>query len=76
MLETIPLSELSIPVVSILVLLLIVKTFLKHLKEKDEKFSKIIENHINHSTVVNEKMIASNNNLFEVINRLINRLDN
>ena len=49
--------------------------FIKHINDKDEKFSKVIENHINHSIVANEKIVASHNQLADIIRRLADRLN-
>jgi len=72
--EAIPFAELGVGVASIAVILFIVKAFLSHLKAKDEKFTETVNNHINHSTAVNEQMVASNNKLGETLNRVLDKL--
>ncbi len=67
--ENLPLQEYGVAIVAVIAMVWIVRAFLKHLKEKDASFTTVIQNHINHSTAVQEKLTASNQKLIDVIER-------
>ena len=57
--EALPFAELGVSGVAIATIFWIVRAFLQHLTVKDEKFTAVVGNHIDHSTRANIKLARS-----------------
>ena len=69
-----PFLEYGVAVAAIGALVIVIRAFLKHLKCKDQQFTEVISNHLQHSTETHEKLIASNEKLSDAITRFENKL--
>ena len=70
-----PLAEYGIALGSIIALVFIVKQFLSHLKEKDEKFTNVISNHLTHATEAQAKLGSAIDKNTEATSKLVDRVD-
>ena len=62
-------------IVSIIVLLLVVREFLKFVKHQEDNFSEIIKNHLHSDTEAKNKLEQSNTGLTKMIEQLIRFLE-
>jgi len=79
--ESIPFAEYGIALSSIILLVIVIRIFIKHIEKKDDTFTDVINNHLSEAKEVNEKLVSSNNALSKsherlegAIERLVDRL--
>ena len=48
--DQLPLAEYGVAITAIAALAFTIRLFINHLKDKDDKFTSVISNHMNHST--------------------------
>ena len=73
--DQLPLAEYGVALGSVIALVFIVTKFLTHLKDKDEKFTLVISNHMNHATEASTKLANSIDRNTEATNKLVDKVD-
>jgi len=68
-------AQFGVAIVAIAAIVMIVKAFLKSIKEKDEQFTDVIKNHLQHDIESRSQLEKSHQRLADMIEQLIHWLD-
>ena len=73
--ENLPIAEYGVAIASMLVLGFVVRLFVSHVDKKDEKFTNVISNHLQHSTESQQKLSSAIDQNTQATVRLSDKID-
>ena len=73
--DQLPLAEYGVALGAIVAIVFIIRQFLAHLKDKDDKFTGIVTNHMTHATEAQVKLSTSIDRNTDATNKLVDKVD-
>ncbi len=68
-------AQFGVGIVAIAAIVMVVKAFLKSIKEKDEQFTEVVKNHLQHDIESRSQLERSHQRLADMIEQLIRWLE-